>query len=110
VVVPVSGVSELTRRALAAALSLGDEVAAVHVAYSDEPDVRERFRAEWEAWHPDVPLAIVDSHDRDLGRPFATYLNFRYPDRYVFVLIAEVEPARLWERVLRNNRGVPASG
>jgi hypothetical protein len=68
VVVPVGGVSELTRRALAAALSLGDEVIAVYVANSDEPSDRDRFRSEWETWHPDVPLAIVDSHDRDLGR------------------------------------------
>ncbi len=105
VVVPVGGVSELARRALAAALSLGDEVIAVHIAYSDEPQDRNRFRAEWEAWHPDVPLAIVDSHDRDLGRPLADLLRERFPDRYVFVLIAEVEPERLWERILRNNRG-----
>lgn len=105
VVVPVGGVSALTGRALAAALSLGDEVVAVHVAYADEPRDNDRFRAEWEAWHPDVPLAIVDSHDRDLGRPFVDFLRGRYPNRHVFVLIADVEPDRLWERILRNNRG-----
>jgi amino acid transporter len=105
VVVPVGGVSELTRRALDAALSLGDEVVAVYVAYTDEPHDRDRVRAEWEAWHPDVPLAIVDSRDRDLGRPFTTFLREHYPDRHIFVLIPEVEPARLWERILRNNRG-----
>jgi amino acid transporter len=105
VVVPVGGVSELTRRALAAALSLGDEVVAVYVAYTDEPHDRDRLRTEWEAWHPDVPLAIVDAPDRDLGRPFATFLREHYAGRHVFVLIPEVEPARLWERILRNNRG-----
>jgi amino acid transporter len=105
VIVPVAGISELTREALAAALSLGDEVVAVNVAYADEPQDRERFRAEWEKWHPNVPLAIVDSYDRDLGRPFAQLVRERYADRRVFVLIAEVEPERLWERILRNNRG-----
>jgi amino acid transporter len=105
VVVPVGGVSELTRRALAVGLSLGDEVVAVHIAYADEPRDCDRFRAEWEAWHPDVPLAIVESCDRDLGRPFTDYLRTSHLHRHVLVLIAEMEPERLWERILRNNRG-----
>jgi amino acid transporter len=105
VVVPVIGVSQLAREALNAALSLGDEVIAVHVAYADEPRDLAQFRAEWEAWQPDVPLAIVESYDRDLGGPFAEFLCQRYADRRVFVLIAEVEPERFWERILRNHRG-----
>ncbi len=105
VVVPVMGVSELAREALGAALSLGDEVHAVHVAYSDEERDLDRFRAEWEAWRPDVPLAIVESEDRDIAQPLAKLLRDRYADRTVFVLIAQVEPGRLWERILRGDRG-----
>ncbi|MEV0726573.1 APC family permease [Micromonospora purpureochromogenes] len=106
VVVPVGEVSELTRRALAAALSLGDEVAAVHVTYADESAAdATRFRAAWDAWHPDVPLAIVASPDRDLGRPLVDHLRERYAGRHIFVIIPEVEPDRRWERLLRNNRG-----
>ncbi|MFI7215819.1 APC family permease [Micromonospora maritima] len=105
VVVPVGGVSELTRRALAAALSLGDEVVAVHVCHADEPAARARVRAEWEAWHPDVELSLVEAPDRDLGRPFAAHLRERYTGRHMFVVIPEVQPARRWERILRNNRG-----
>ncbi|GHJ44188.1 putative amino acid permease [Catellatospora sp. TT07R-123] len=105
VVVPVGCVSRLTHDALACALSLGDEVVALHAAYHDEPAERERFRAEWEAWHPHVPLAVVDAPERDLGSPVAAYIRDTYPDRHVFVLIAEVEPSRRWERILRNNRG-----
>jgi amino acid transporter len=105
VVVPVIGVSELTREALAAALSLGDEVVAVHITYCDEPRDLTRFRDEWEAWHPDVPLIIAGTDDRDLGRPFAEVLRDRFADRRVFVLITDIEPTRLWERILRNNRG-----
>ncbi|MFF5175919.1 APC family permease [Micromonospora sp. NPDC000089] len=107
VVVPVGGVSELTRRALDAALSLGDEVTAVHVTYADDPGpAATRFRDAWEAWHPDVPLTVVASTDRDLGRPLVDHLRERYAGRHVFVIIPEVEPARRWERLLRNNRGV----
>jgi hypothetical protein len=47
----------------------------------------------------------VESYDRDLGGPFADFLCQRFADRRVFVLIAEVEPERLWEKILRNNRG-----
>ncbi|WFE53190.1 APC family permease [Micromonospora sp. WMMD1155] len=105
VVVPVAGVSELTRRALDAALSLGDEITAVHVTHADEPTAGERVRAEWETWHPHVPLAVVESTDRDLGRPFAEHLRRHHAGRHVFVIIPEVDPARRWERILRNNRG-----
>ncbi|WBB65254.1 APC family permease [Micromonospora sp. WMMD812] len=105
VVVPVGDVSELTRRALAAALSLGDEVTAVHVTYADEPGSADRFRGRWEAWHPDVPVAVVESTDRDLGRPVVEHLRRHYPGRHVFVVIPEVAPQRRWERILRNNRG-----
>ncbi|MEU8296389.1 APC family permease [Micromonospora sp. NPDC048909] len=105
VVVAVGDVSELTRRALAAALSLGDEVAAVHVTYADEPGSAERFQTKWEAWHPDVPVAVVESTDRDLGRPVVEHLRGHYPGRHVFVVIPEVAPQRRWERILRNNRG-----
>jgi amino acid transporter len=105
VVVPVGGVSELTRLSLDAALSLGDDVVAVHVGYDDEPEVADGLREQWEAWHPEVPLTMITSYDRDLGRPFADFLRSDVGDRHVFVLIADVEPAHWWERMLRNNRG-----
>jgi hypothetical protein len=104
VVVPVGGVSDLTRLSLDTALSLGDDVVAVHVGHDDEPTVTRGVREQWEAWHPEVPLTILTSYDRDLGRPFADFVQ-GYGDQHAFVLIAEVEPTRWWERMLRNNRG-----
>src|ERR1700761_9605393 len=60
VVVPVTGISRLTAEGVSVALSLGDDVIAVTVVYTDEaddpdnvPDVN--FRAEWEAWQPGGP-------------------------------------------------------
>jgi hypothetical protein len=105
VVVPVHSVSSLTREALSAALSLGDEVVALRVVYPDEPADMAAFRAEWDAWHPDVTLAVVDAPHRDLGRPIVDFVRARYPGRRVFVLIAEIEPEHRWQRILRNHRG-----
>nr|WP_041624625.1 APC family permease [Stackebrandtia nassauensis] len=105
VIVPVHSVSSLSREALSAAMSLGEEVMAVRVVFPDEPRDRQRFLKEWEAWHPNVSLALVYAPHRDLGKPVAEFVNRNYRGRRVFVVIAEIEPERLWQRLLRNNRG-----
>ncbi|MGY0231995.1 APC family permease [Longispora urticae] len=105
VVVPVHSVSALSKEALSAAMSLGDEVVAVRVVYPDEPADMALFRKEWEAWHPDVSLALLDAPHRDLGRPLVEFIREHGTRRRVFVLVAEIEPEHLWERVLRNQRG-----
>ncbi|AUG77818.1 amino acid permease [Kitasatospora sp. MMS16-BH015] len=112
VIVPVHTITRLTRDALCAAVSLGDEVVAVTVMHT-EPDAEDRAAAEalkrdWELWNPGVPLVEVPDAHRRLGRPLAGYANelaaARAYDR-ITVLIPEVEPARLWQRALQNQRG-----
>ncbi|MEU8941507.1 APC family permease [Streptomyces goshikiensis] len=110
VVVPVSGLSKLTCRALTAARSLGDEVLAVTVTHPAPEDRRaaEALRRDWELWSPGVELVEVTSPTRALGRPVSGYvreLTAANPDAQVTVLIPETEPARLWQRILQNQRG-----
>ncbi len=110
VVVPVRGMSLLTEEAISAALSLGDEVRAVTVSYSDpEDDQRDaEFRQQWEQWHPDVPLLTLRTHHRALGPPIVDYLRqLEAEQQYhrVVLLIPEVEPRRWWLRLLLNQRG-----
>ncbi|QIY53588.1 APC family permease [Streptomyces sp. RPA4-5] len=109
VVVPVSGLSRLTSQALTAARSLGDEVLAVTVTHNDPEDrqAAETLRRDWELWDPGVDLIEVPSTTRSLGRPLAAYIrNLPRPhDAQVTVLIPEVEPAHLWQRLLQNQRG-----
>ncbi|MFE3606757.1 APC family permease [Streptomyces goshikiensis] len=110
VVVPVSGLSKLTCRALTAARSLGDEVLAVTVTHPAPEDRRaaEALRRDWELWSPGVELVEVTSPTRALGRPVSGYvreLTATNPDAQVTVLIPETEPARLWQRILQNQRG-----
>lgn len=110
VIVPMSNLSRLTCEALNAAASLGDEVRAVTVCH---PDPEDRAHAHalaraWAAWDPGVPLIQLPSERRTLGRPVAAYVGetaAAEPDARVTVLIAEVEPERLWQRLLQNQRG-----
>jgi predicted protein tyrosine phosphatase len=110
VVVPVGGMSRLTVEAVSAALSLGEEVIAVHVCYADADDteVDAHFRAQWDAWHPNVPLVTLRSTRRSLSPPIVEYLHkTENSDRYhrLVVLIPEVQPNRRWQQILHNQRG-----
>jgi amino acid transporter len=110
VVVPVSRLSRLTSEALTAARSLGDEVLAVTVSHPDPEDRQavETLRRDWELWNPGIDLIGVPSPSRSLGRPIAAYVRGLAQDRpgtRVTVLIPEVEPAHVWQRLLQNQRG-----
>ncbi|AZM52349.1 amino acid permease [Streptomyces sp. WAC 01529] len=110
VVVPVSSLSRLTSEALTAAVSLGDEVRAVTVCHADPEDraQAEALERDWALWDPGVDLIRLPSGRRTLGRPIAAYvraIEAAEPHTRVTVLIPEAEPARAWQRVLRNQRG-----
>ena len=102
--------AKLTEAGISAALSLGDEVRAVTVCYHDEADEQAdaTFRAQWEAWHPDVPLITLPTRHRSLGPPIVEYLRGLEHDDIqdqVVVLIPEVQPSSLLRAVLYNQRG-----
>jgi amino acid transporter len=110
VIVPVRGMSRLVEEGVSAALSLGDEVRAVTVSYIDHEDEQAEatFRQRWQDWHPDVPLITLVTRHRSLGPPIVSYLRdleVSVPSRRVMVLIPEVQPARIYRRVLFNQRG-----
>ncbi|MEN8652692.1 APC family permease [Streptomyces sp. 21So2-11] len=109
VVVPVSSLTRLTREALTAAVSLGDEVFAVTVCHPDPEDraQTEALERDWARWNPGVPLVRLTSQRRTLGRPVAAYVRqlSATPGTRITVLVAEVEPAHWWQRVLQNQRG-----
>ncbi|HEX4291482.1 MAG TPA: amino acid permease, partial [Trebonia sp.] len=112
VIVPVSGMSRLTAEGVSAAMSLGDDVIAVTVVFTDSdedkaPDVS--FRQEWQAWRPEVQLLTLRSSHRSLAKPIVTYLQaVEKEDRYhrLVVLIPEVQPDRPWQWLLHNQRGL----
>ncbi|MEV5710596.1 APC family permease [Actinoallomurus sp. NPDC052274] len=104
VLVPVEGVDRLTYEALSAAFSLGERVVAVHVAHPDEPEDTMRFVEAWHRWAPDADLVLLNDPHRRLVEPIVEYVR-GVGEPHVFVLIPEVEPAHVWQRVLQNQRG-----
>jgi amino acid transporter len=111
VVVPVSGVSRLTAAGLSTALSLGDEVVAVTVCFTDpEAEAADvSFRDRWEEWHPHVPLITLRTSHRSIAPPIVKYLSqIEAEDSYhrLVVLIPEVQPKWFGYALLFNQRGV----
>jgi amino acid transporter len=112
VVVPVASMSRLTAEGISAALSLGDDVIAVTVVFTDSQEEQPgdvAFRDQWNAWRPEVPLITLRSAHRSISRPIVDYLQaIEAEDRYhrLVVLIPEVQPGRPWQWVMHNQRGL----
>jgi amino acid transporter len=111
VIVPVSGMSRLTAEGISAAKSLGDDVIAVTVVFTDAdegeaPDAA--FRAEWQSWKPEVQLLTLRSAHRSIAEPIVSYLRMvEAEDKYhrLVVLIPEIQPDHWWQALLHNQRG-----
>jgi amino acid transporter len=111
VVVPVASLSRLTAAGISTAVSIGDEVVAVNVSFTDpeEEAAEASFRERWQEWHPNVPLVTLRSPHRSVAKPIVKYLcdiETKDPDCKVVVLIPELQPKRLWDNLLLNQRGV----
>ena len=106
VVVPVTGLSLLTSRALEDALAISDNVVAVSVVFDDEAE--RQAEAQWEAWNPGVRLITLRSQYRSVIRPILRFVNSveaRSHDRVV-VLIPEIVPQGLLHNFLHNQMGI----
>jgi amino acid transporter len=104
VVVPVVAITRLASELLSTALGMGHRVVAVHVAYPDETAAARAMVRDWTEWRPEIPLVLLESPRRELGPPLVGYVR-GLPEERVIVLIGEVQPGRLWERMLKNRRG-----
>lgn len=108
IIVPVASLSRLTSEALTAAVSLGDEVIAVTVTDPDDRARTEALHRDWALWSPGVELRDLPSPTRSVGRPVAALVRQMAADQpgtRITVLIPEVEPAHMWQRLLQNQRG-----
>jgi amino acid transporter len=106
VVVPITGLSRLTARALEDALALSDNVVAVTVVFDEA--AQHRIERQWEAWNPGVRLITLHSQYRSVIRPILRFVNsveVRSHDRVV-VLIPEIVPQGLFHNFLHNQMGI----
>jgi amino acid transporter len=105
-VVPVSGISAVSMRALIYAQGLGlERTRAVYFSF-EEGDADELER-EWRRLGLEVPLEIVDAPYRDLGEPFLAYLRQSTvdPGTVVNVVMPELV-VRGTDRLLHNQRAL----
>jgi hypothetical protein len=108
VVVPVTGVSRLTQHAIAQALSISQQVVAVHVVVEDTGQTTGRDRElqqQWARWNPGVPLRVLRTEFASVTRPIVELideLHERHDDQIV-VLIPMVRPDRLRDNFLHNH-------
>ncbi|MGN2636078.1 APC family permease [Nocardia takedensis] len=104
VVVPVVTMSEVTYRALIAALRMRGEIVAV--AARIDPASTDRLSEHWERWSPGVPLVVLPCPHRSLVATLVGYVRKQTArGRAVTVLVAQVEARHWWHRVLHNPRG-----
>ncbi|MBF6079092.1 amino acid permease [Nocardia beijingensis] len=104
VVVPVVTMSEVTYRALEAALRMRGEIVAV--AADIDPATTKRLSAQWKEWDPGVPLAVLPCPHRSLVSTLVGYVRKQTDAGLgVTVLLAHVEARHWWQRPLHNPRG-----
>jgi amino acid transporter len=105
-VVPVSAVNAVSLRALIYARSLGlDDTRAVFFSFEDE-DGRQIER-DWEKFPTGIPLEVVDSPYRDVGKPLLTHLRqiTADPETVAVVVMPELV-VRGVDRVLHHQRSL----
>ena len=106
VVVAAPGLTRAVVRAIQVGRSLSPDVSVVHVT-SDIHD-GERVRDRIQRAVPGIDVVIVESPYRSLVRPFVRYLEVLDeddPGKVTLVLIPELVPRHVWERVLFNQNG-----
>ncbi len=108
VVVPIIGVSNLTRYAIGEALSLAREVIAVSVVLEDADDQTDRVRElkeEWARWDPGVRLEVLETEYASVVDPIVEFIDelCRVHDEQVVVLIPAVIPDKLRYQLLHNH-------
>lgn len=104
VVVPVSGVHRGIIPAMDFALSISKNVTGLYIEL--DPGAGERFRKDWQAWWPDVPLVVLPSPYRSIISPLLDYLDQTDQEHndgmLAAVVLPEFIPAKWWQQLLHN--------
>ena len=109
-VVPITGITQLTRATISQAMTMGGEVIAVHVAFSDDEQGATQITEKWKDWDPGVGLIMLNTRYHSIVRPITRYvLQATKEGRDVVVLIGEMEPKLLRHRILHNQMGAVLS-
>jgi amino acid transporter len=103
ILVPVNRLNRAVAETLHYALSISDEVSAVHVAVDAEE--AKALDEAWQRWGVQVPLQIVPSPFREVTSKLVHVIErvqAEQPRRDLTVMLPEVIPHRWWEEPLHN--------
>ncbi len=102
VILPISSVHKGTLIALQYALTLSDDVTAVHVSIN--PEEIERVRQRWAWWGRGTRLEILDSPYRLMIEPLLKYIEEiaaqRQPNEIITVVVPLFVPKHWWANIL----------
>jgi amino acid transporter len=108
VVVLLNSLNRSSLQALEYAVRLSDNVRVC--AIEIEPGGVERLKAKWNEWDIEVPLDIVPSPYREVGRPLVDYLHQRdkldINGEPTTVVLPEFVVEHWWERFMHNQTSV----
>jgi hypothetical protein len=102
VILPLSGVHQGTLAALRYALTLSDDVTAVHVCI--DPAEAEKLQDKWDMWGKGVRLVILDSPYRLMIEPLLEYIEEiaaqRQPNETITIIVPQFVPKHWWGNLL----------
>jgi amino acid transporter len=102
VIVPVNRINRAVLWTLEYAMSISDNVTAVHIEHEDE-ETGDRLQEAWQREiGPDIPLVVIESPYRSFVAPFLAYLDALGTDRPVTVTIPQFVTKHWWDNLLHN--------
>ncbi len=103
-VVPIAGINRSVVEAMTYAMSISQSVTGVYIEL--EPGKGNKVQKEWNAWFPDIPLAIVPSPYRAIVGPLLDFLDAQdqkcHDGQLATIVLPEFVPARWWQALLHN--------
>jgi amino acid transporter len=102
VIMPVSAIHHGTLEALDYALSLSDDVTAVHISIDSAET--EKLRQKWSWWGKGVRLVVIESPYRTFLEPLLEYVNelraILQPNERLTIVVPQFIPKRWWHNLL----------
>jgi len=102
VLVPIAGVHRGALEALDYALSLSDDVTAVHISMEQEQTLA--LEDKWSLWGKGVRLLIIESPYRTFLEPFLEYVNeicaILQPNERLTIVVPQFMPKKWWHNLL----------
>jgi amino acid transporter len=102
VLLPVSGIHRGSLKALDYAISLSDDVTAVHISIDHEQGLD--LEAQWKLWGRGIRLVVIESPYRTFVEPFLEYVNeisdVLQPTERVTIVVPQYVPTHWWHNLL----------